>query len=67
MITLSFAFDFHTSAVTQFSMMISRTTVTQFTTPLNSFTDGLIPSVSGMKAVGEIIIDGLADGTRPSV
>jgi len=30
MITLSFAFGFHTSAMTQFSMMISRTTVTQF-------------------------------------
>jgi len=37
------------------------------TTPLNSFTDGLIPLVSGMKAVGEIITDGLTDGTRPSV
>jgi len=37
------------------------------TTPLNSFTDGLIPSVSGMKVVGEIITDGLTDGTRPSV
>jgi len=38
-----------------------------FTTPLNSFTDRLIPSVTGMKSVGEIIIDGLIDGTRPSV
>jgi hypothetical protein len=33
------------------------------TTPLNSFIDGLIPSVTGMKSVGEII----TDGTRPSV
>jgi hypothetical protein len=37
------------------------------TTPLNSFTDGLIPSVTGMKSVGEIITDGLTDGRRPSV
>jgi len=37
------------------------------TTLLNSFTDGLIPSVTGMKSVGEIITDGLTDGTRPSV
>ena len=37
--------------------------VSLFTTPLNSFTDGLIPSVTGMNSVGEII----TDGTRPSV
>jgi hypothetical protein len=37
------------------------------TTPLNSFIDGLIPLVTGMKSVGEIIIDGLTDGTRLSV
>jgi len=37
------------------------------TTPLTSFTDRLIPSVTAMKSVGEIIIDGLTDGTRPSV
>ena len=37
------------------------------TTPLTSFTDGLIPSVPSMKSVGEIITDGLTDGTRPSV
>ena len=40
---------------------------TKLTTPLNSFTDGLILSVSGMKAVGEIITDGLTDGIHPSV
>jgi hypothetical protein len=28
------------------------------TTPLNSFTDGLIPSVIEMKSVGEILTDG---------
>jgi len=33
------------------------------TTPLNSFTDGLIPSVLEMKSVGEI----LTDGKCPSV
>jgi hypothetical protein len=38
-----------------------------FTTPLNSFTDKLISSVTGMKSVGEIITDGLIDETRPSV
>ena len=37
------------------------------TTPLTSFTDRLIPSVTAMKSVGEIITDGLTDGTRPSV
>jgi len=37
------------------------------TTPLTSFTDGLIPSVTTMKSVGEIITDGITDGTRPSV
>ena len=37
------------------------------TTPLTSFTDGLISSVPSMKSVGEIITDGLTDGTRPSV
>ena len=34
-----------------------------FTTTLSSFTDGLIPSVTAMKSVGEKNID----GTRPSV
>jgi hypothetical protein len=29
-----------------------------YTTPLNSFTDELIPSATGMKSVGEIITDG---------
>jgi hypothetical protein len=38
-----------------------------YTTPLISFTDGLIPLVTGMNSVGEIITDGLTDGTRPSV
>jgi len=33
------------------------------TTSLNSFTDGLIPSVTGMKSIGEIITDGI----HPSV
>ena len=37
------------------------------TTSLNSFTDGLIPSVTGMKSIGEIITDGLTDGIHPSV
>jgi len=37
------------------------------TTPLTSFTDGLIPSVTAMKSVGEIITDGITDETRPSV
>ena len=37
------------------------------TTPLNSFTDGIILSVTGMKSVGEIITDGVTDGTRPPV
>jgi hypothetical protein len=33
------------------------------TTSINSFTDGLIPSVTGMKSIGEIITDGI----HPSV
>jgi hypothetical protein len=37
------------------------------TTPLTSFTDGLIPSVKAMKFIDKIITDGLTDGTRPSV
>jgi hypothetical protein len=37
------------------------------TTSLNSFTDRLIPSVTGMKSIGEIITDGLTDGIHPSV
>jgi len=37
------------------------------TTPLTSFTDGLIPSVTAMKSVGEIITDGLTDGSCPLV
>jgi hypothetical protein len=37
------------------------------TTTLSSFTDGLIPSVTAMKSVGENHTDGLTDGTRPSV
>jgi hypothetical protein len=41
--------------------------VIPITTPLNSFTDGLIPSVKGMNSVGEIITDGHTDGPRPSV
>ena len=38
-----------------------------YTTPLNSFTDGLLPSVTAMKSIGEIITDGLTDGKRSSV
>jgi hypothetical protein len=38
-----------------------------FTTLLTSFTDGLIPSVTRMKSVGEIITDDLTDRTRLSV
>jgi len=38
-----------------------------YTTTLSSFTDGLIPSVTAMKSVGEKNTDGLTDGTRPSV
>jgi hypothetical protein len=34
---------------------------------INQFNDGLIPSVTAMKSVGEIITDGLTDGTRLSV
>jgi hypothetical protein len=41
--------------------------VIKITTPLNSFTNGLIPSVTGMNSIGEIITDGFTDGTRPSV
>jgi len=37
------------------------------TTPLYSFTDGLIPSVTGMNSVGKIITDDFIDETRPSV
>jgi len=37
------------------------------TTTLSSFTDGLIPSVTAMKSVGENNTDGITDGTRPSV
>jgi hypothetical protein len=37
------------------------------TTPLKSFTNELIPSVTGMNSVGEIITDGLTDETRSSV
>jgi len=37
------------------------------TTPLNSFTDGLIPLMSGMKAVGNYFTDDITKGTRPSV
>jgi len=37
------------------------------TTTLSSVTDGLIPSVTAMKSVGENNTDGLTDGTRPSV
>ena len=37
------------------------------TTTLSSFTDGLIPSVTTMKSVGENNTDRLTDGTRPSV
>jgi hypothetical protein len=40
---------------------------TYFTTPLNSFTDGLIPSVTRMNFVGEIITDSFTDGFSPSV
>ena len=42
-------------------------TTLDFTTTLSSFTDGLIPSVTTMKSVGENNTDGLTDGTRPSV
>jgi hypothetical protein len=38
-----------------------------YTTLLTSFTDGIIPSVKVMNSVGNIITDGLTDGTRPSV
>jgi len=38
-----------------------------YTTTLSSFTDGLIPSVTAMKSVGENHTDGITDGTRPSV
>ena len=37
------------------------------TTTLSSFTDGLIPSVTAMKSVGENNTDGLTDGTCPSI
>jgi hypothetical protein len=39
----------------------------RLTTPLNSFTDGLIPLVTRMNSVGEIFTDGLTDRTRLSV
>jgi len=51
----------------KFKILLKNIILMHFTTPLNSFTDGLIPSVTGMNSVGEIIIDGLTDGTRPSV
>jgi hypothetical protein len=38
-----------------------------FTTPLNSFTDGIIPSVTGMNSVGNYFTDGIIDGPSPSV
>jgi hypothetical protein len=38
-----------------------------YTTLLTSFTDEIIPSVKVMNSVGNIITDGLTDGTRPSV
>jgi len=37
------------------------------TTPLYSFTDGLILLVTGMNFIGKIITDGFIDETRPSV
>ena len=37
------------------------------TTTLSSFTDGLIPSVTAMKSVGENNTDGFTDGSDPSV
>jgi uncharacterized protein YehS (DUF1456 family) len=41
--------------------------IEEITAPLNSFTDGLIPSVTGMHSVGKIITDDFTDRTRPSV
>ena len=38
-----------------------------FTTTLSSFTDGLIPSVTAIKSVGENNTDGFTDGSDPSV
>jgi len=38
-----------------------------FTTALSSFTDGLIPSVTAIKSVGEKNTDGFPDGNNPSV
>jgi len=46
------------------SMMLEKITST---TSLNIFTNGLIPSGTRMKSVGEIITDGLTDGIRLSV
>ena len=40
---------------------------TNVTTPLNSFTDGLISSVTGINSVGKIITDGFTNRTRLSV
>jgi len=45
----------------------SRLAIMLFTTTLSSFTDGLIPSVTAMKSVGDNNTDGLTDGNRPSV
>jgi hypothetical protein len=50
-----------------FKILLKNIILMHFTTSLNSFSDGLIPLVTGMNSVGEIIIDGLTDGTRPSV
>ena len=41
--------------------------VAYYTTTLSSFTDGLIPSVTAMKSVGENNTDGVPDGSAPSV
>jgi hypothetical protein len=38
-----------------------------FITPLTSFTDELLPSVTTIKSVGENHTDRITDGTRPSV
>jgi hypothetical protein len=51
----------HSQAVFLSILVVIKTCL--LTTPLNSFTDGLILSVTGMNSVGEII----TDGTRPSV
>ena len=51
----------------KFKIILKNIILMHFTTPLNSFTDGLIPSVTAMKSIGEKHTYGLTNGTCPSV